>query len=201
MGALFLDGGLEPVRAFVRSRVMGEAAERLALELRSGAALGNYKSALAGAPAGGARRSTCLSREERERPRPPQAFSGRGAAERRSRRKGSRWPAAWDAPRSTPNRMQRAARWNLLRMGQCWRGHCRRPSNCWCWSLRFPAKRSPRQRRAALRQRPLRFSPVGALAQLRAHLPTLPQAWLRCCKPWCGAVCAHLCSAAASHSL
>lgn len=46
MGALFLDGGLEPVRAFVRSRVMGEAAERLALELRSGAALGNYKSAL-----------------------------------------------------------------------------------------------------------------------------------------------------------
>jgi len=46
MGALFLDGGLEPVRAFVRSRVMGEAAEHLAEELRSGEALGNYKSAL-----------------------------------------------------------------------------------------------------------------------------------------------------------
>jgi ribonuclease III len=46
MGALYLDGGLEPVRAFVRSQVMGEAAERLALELRSGDALGNYKSAL-----------------------------------------------------------------------------------------------------------------------------------------------------------
>jgi ribonuclease III len=46
MGALFLDGGLEPVRAFVRCQVMGEAAERLAVELRSGAALGNYKSAL-----------------------------------------------------------------------------------------------------------------------------------------------------------
>jgi ribonuclease-3 len=46
MGALYLDGGLEPVRAFVRSQVMGEAAERLAFELRSGAALGNYKSAL-----------------------------------------------------------------------------------------------------------------------------------------------------------
>ncbi len=46
MGALFLDGGLEPVRAFVRHQVMGEAAERLALELRSGAALGNFKSAL-----------------------------------------------------------------------------------------------------------------------------------------------------------
>jgi len=46
MGALFLDGGLEPVRAFARSRVMGEAAERLAAELRSGEALGNYKSAL-----------------------------------------------------------------------------------------------------------------------------------------------------------
>jgi len=46
MGALFLDGGMEPVRFFVRGRVMGEAAERLALELRSGQALGNYKSAL-----------------------------------------------------------------------------------------------------------------------------------------------------------
>ncbi len=46
MGALFLDGGLEPVRDFTRGRVMGEAAERLAAELRSGAALGNYKSAL-----------------------------------------------------------------------------------------------------------------------------------------------------------
>ncbi|MDR3753134.1 MAG: ribonuclease III [Terracidiphilus sp.] len=46
MGALYLDGGLEPVQAFVRRQVMGEAAERLAVELRSGAALGNYKSAL-----------------------------------------------------------------------------------------------------------------------------------------------------------
>ncbi len=46
IGALYLDGGLEPVRAFVRSQVMGEAEEQLALELRSGAALGNYKSAL-----------------------------------------------------------------------------------------------------------------------------------------------------------
>ena len=46
MGALFLDGGLEPVRFFVRGRVMGEVAERLALELRAGQALGNYKSAL-----------------------------------------------------------------------------------------------------------------------------------------------------------
>jgi ribonuclease-3 len=46
MGALFLDGGLEPARAFARRQVMGEAAEQLAQELRSGAALGNYKSAL-----------------------------------------------------------------------------------------------------------------------------------------------------------
>jgi len=46
MGALFLDAGLEPVRAFVRTQVMGKMAERLALELRSGEALGNYKSAL-----------------------------------------------------------------------------------------------------------------------------------------------------------
>jgi ribonuclease-3 len=46
MAALFLDGGLEPVRSFARRWVMGEAAEQLAEELRSGAALGNYKSAL-----------------------------------------------------------------------------------------------------------------------------------------------------------
>jgi ribonuclease III len=46
LGALFLDGGLEPVRAFARKYVMGKAAEQLAEELRSGAALGNYKSAL-----------------------------------------------------------------------------------------------------------------------------------------------------------
>jgi len=46
MAALFLDGGLEPVREFARRHVLGEAAEQLAEELRHGAALGNYKSAL-----------------------------------------------------------------------------------------------------------------------------------------------------------
>ena len=46
IGALFLDGGLEPVRNFARRQILGEAAEQLAEELRSGAALGNYKSAL-----------------------------------------------------------------------------------------------------------------------------------------------------------
>jgi ribonuclease-3 len=46
MAALYLDGGLEPVRDFARRWVMGEAAEHLAEELRSGAALGNFKSAL-----------------------------------------------------------------------------------------------------------------------------------------------------------
>ncbi len=46
VGALFLDGGLEPVRAFAERQVIGQAGEQLARELRSGAALGNYKSAL-----------------------------------------------------------------------------------------------------------------------------------------------------------
>jgi ribonuclease-3 len=46
IGALFLDGGLDPVRAFVRRYVMADMVEQLARELRSGAALGNYKSAL-----------------------------------------------------------------------------------------------------------------------------------------------------------
>ncbi len=46
IGALFLDAGLEPVRDFARRYVIGDAVERLAEQLRSGAALGNYKSAL-----------------------------------------------------------------------------------------------------------------------------------------------------------
>ncbi|MDE3200703.1 MAG: ribonuclease III [Acidobacteriota bacterium] len=46
IGALFLDAGLEPVRILVRRLVMGDTAEQLARELQSGAALGNYKSAL-----------------------------------------------------------------------------------------------------------------------------------------------------------
>jgi len=46
IGALFLDGGLDPVRAFARRHVMADMVEQLAHELRSGAALGNYKSAL-----------------------------------------------------------------------------------------------------------------------------------------------------------
>ena len=46
IGALFLDGGLERVQTFVRAHVMAEMMEKLAHEIRSGAALGNYKSAL-----------------------------------------------------------------------------------------------------------------------------------------------------------
>lgn len=46
MGALFLDGGLNPVRSFTARRIMGAAVDHLAEELRTGAALGNYKSAL-----------------------------------------------------------------------------------------------------------------------------------------------------------
>jgi len=46
MGALYLDAGLNKVREFIRRRVMGAAVERLAEEMRSGAALGNFKSAL-----------------------------------------------------------------------------------------------------------------------------------------------------------
>lgn len=46
LAALYLDGGLEPVKNVVRRHVMGAAADQLAAELRSGAALGNFKSAL-----------------------------------------------------------------------------------------------------------------------------------------------------------
>ncbi len=46
LGALFLDGGLEPVRSFAVKHVMAQAVAQLAQELHAGAALGNYKSAL-----------------------------------------------------------------------------------------------------------------------------------------------------------
>jgi len=46
LAALFLDGGLEPVRLFARRHIMGETEQQLARELRSGEALGNFKSAL-----------------------------------------------------------------------------------------------------------------------------------------------------------
>jgi len=46
LGALYLDGGLDPVKAFACRYVTGELAGKLAEELRSGDALGNYKSAL-----------------------------------------------------------------------------------------------------------------------------------------------------------
>jgi ribonuclease III len=46
IAALFLDGGLEAVRRFARKQILAEAADQLAEQLRSGAALGNYKSAL-----------------------------------------------------------------------------------------------------------------------------------------------------------
>jgi ribonuclease-3 len=46
LAALFLDGGLEPVRAFTQRWIMGNEVEKLARELNSGEALGNYKSAL-----------------------------------------------------------------------------------------------------------------------------------------------------------
>lgn len=46
IGAMYLDGGLDPVRGTVRRHVMGKVINELADELRSGAALGNYKSKL-----------------------------------------------------------------------------------------------------------------------------------------------------------
>ena len=46
IGALFLDGGLEPVRAFVGRHVMGKASEPATLEGVTSEALGNFKSAL-----------------------------------------------------------------------------------------------------------------------------------------------------------
>jgi len=46
IAALFLDAGLDAVRAFAARHILGAAADNLARELRSGAALGDHKSAL-----------------------------------------------------------------------------------------------------------------------------------------------------------
>jgi ribonuclease-3 len=46
IAALYLDAGLEKVLLFAREQILGSAAEDLARELSSGAALGDHKSAL-----------------------------------------------------------------------------------------------------------------------------------------------------------
>jgi len=46
IAAVFLEGGLEAVRSFARKYILGSAADDLARELRSGASLGDHKSAL-----------------------------------------------------------------------------------------------------------------------------------------------------------
>ena len=115
MGALFLDGGLEPVRAFARSRVMGEAAERLAAELRSGAALGNYKSALqerlqatrAGTPVYRVKSETGPDHRKRF------------LVEVRLKAEAGTLPGkplarGMGRPRNSPNRTPRGARWSIL---------------------------------------------------------------------------------------
>ena len=113
IAALFLDGGLEPVRAFAHRWVMGEAAEQLAEELRSGAALGNYKSALqeylqaahAGVPV--YRLKSESGPDHRKR------FLVEVRLKSATESRASRWRAEWEAPRSRPSRMPRAARWSV----------------------------------------------------------------------------------------
>jgi hypothetical protein len=163
MGALFLDGGLEPVRAFARSQVMGEAAEQLAEELRSGAALGNYKSALQErcrrrAPG---RRSTG---QERERPRPSQALSGGGPAEGEEESRASRWPAAWEhqEARGTGCRAARAGAADGGR--RKWRGHRRRK------------REECRRRNEHPRNGPGPAAQHPRTGHMRLHLPTVPEA-------------------------
>ena len=133
MGALFLDGGLEPVRAFARRQVMGQAAEQLAEELRSGAALGNYKSALqerlqahaAGTPV--YRVKSESGPDHRKRFLVEVRLKVRSRASRESRWRGER-----AAPRSTPSRMRRGGRWMRLssyRGRRLQRRHARRTTD------------------------------------------------------------------------
>ena len=74
MGALFLDGGLEPVRGFAHRWVMGGAGQ-----LQIGAA---------GALAGGQGGNAGVPGEERKRPRSQEAVSGGGPSETGGRRAG-----------------------------------------------------------------------------------------------------------------
>ena len=111
IGALFLDGGLEPVRAFARRYVMGDAVERLAEQLRSGAALGNYKSALqerlqaerAGAPVYRVKSESGPDHRKR--------FLVEVRLKRQRANRASRWRAEPERRKNTRSKMRHAAPW------------------------------------------------------------------------------------------
>ena len=112
IGALFLDGGLKPARAFVQRYVIGDAVEQLARELLSGAALGNYKSALqehlqaarAGTPVYKVKSESGPDHRKRflveVRLKPADGRAGQ-----------DRWRVAREAQKSTPNKTRRGALW------------------------------------------------------------------------------------------
>ena len=83
MGALFLDGGLEAVRAFASALGAGRGCRATGRGVALGRRAGQLQIGAAGAPAGRARRSSGLPGQERERSRPSQALSGGGPAEGR----------------------------------------------------------------------------------------------------------------------
>jgi dsRNA-specific ribonuclease len=112
LGALFLDGGLEPVRAFVRRWVMGEAVEQLARSCAPGPRWETINRPC---------RSTCRPRALAPRstasrakavPTTASAFWSRCGSNPRKESRESNWHAAWAALKKMPNRMRRSARWS-----------------------------------------------------------------------------------------
>ena len=68
LGAMFLDGGLDPVRAFVDAQVIGNAAEHFATELRERRRTWQLQIRAAGTPAGHPRRRAGLPAQDESGP-------------------------------------------------------------------------------------------------------------------------------------
>ena len=113
MGALFLDGGLEPVREFVAASRDGRGGRATGRGTAVRRCVGQLQVGAPGAHAVGAGGNAGIQGQERKRSRPPQAVPGRGPSE--GGRRGtaaSPWRAARAAPRSWRSRMRRGAHWN-----------------------------------------------------------------------------------------
>jgi signal peptidase I len=159
---------------------MGEAAEQLAEELRSGAALGNYKSALQERLAGGAGRNAGVQGQRaKAAPTIASAFWSRSGSKLMRGRAGK--PLARGMGSTKKHAEQDAARRALERLR-------RRRRQAATGSSRTPGAKKEEAGSAMSTPAGVRRVPGSAASsvrsRLRLHLPTVPEALASLLRPW-----------------